>query len=467
VQTAITGDFIVLPCDLVCELDGLSLLEEWMIQEAGLGGASGGLHDGHLSRSTIGGEKSGRRGGLGVWYPTKGEDGVKGEETDFIATTPLPAPIVPSPRASLRRDLSKLVYAIPTDTVKDITEGGKTFPIRHSLLKKHGRIKMHTTYRDAHIYFFPFWVLEMMKRNASFESVGEDVVGWWAKAGWQDGLGDKLDLRDVLVPTESDLPDNDGYLAEEEVDVASFTTTHPSHSSGDTSKGTTPVALASRVQTTPSPTSPNTLPPSSAKLQIPPILAYVQPLSAASPIIRRVDSAALLLTTSLRLAKLPSLHDAASKIPASPFAHALKVAHPDSIPVQCRVEADNSLLAENVTVSERCQIKESVVGTGCTIGVGAKLFKCLLMEGAVVGDFVSLTGCILGRRCMVEGGSKLDKEKTDLRDCEVQDSYVVPWGSESKLFSLFTPYFLFVSGPANQSVTQRTKKITSSWYLKA
>src|SRR5271167_2314798 len=40
VRAAITGDFIVLPCDLVCELGGESLLETWMIKQAGLGGAT-------------------------------------------------------------------------------------------------------------------------------------------------------------------------------------------------------------------------------------------------------------------------------------------------------------------------------------------------------------------------------------------------------------------------------------------
>ncbi|KAF2433554.1 hypothetical protein EJ08DRAFT_583569 [Tothia fuscella] len=446
VQEAVTGDFIVLPCDIVCELDGLSLLEEWMVQEAGLGGASGGLNDGRPLRGGIGGEKMGRRGGLGVWYPTKGQDAIKGEETDFIATTPLSAPIVPSPCVSLRRDISKLVYAIPTDTMKDITENGKSFPIRHSLLRKHGRIKMHTTYRDAHIYFFPYWVLEMIKRNESFDSFGEDVVGWWAKAGWQDGLGEKLDLRDILAPiqsTHSDQDNGDGFPGEEEINVASYSTTRTSNHINKEIKA---IAFASRVQDSSSPISPRITLPSTGKLEIPPILAYVQPNDPAGPIIRRVDSAALLLNVSLRLAKLPSLHDAANKEKSSPFSHALKIAHPDSIPVQCKVESENCLVAENVTIGERCQIKESVIGTGCTIGIGAKLIRCVVMEGAIVGEFTSLSGCILGRRCKIEGGPRTDKEKTDLRDCEVQEGYVVPWASKFNFpQSIFRMYPLRVA----------------------
>jgi translation initiation factor eIF-2B subunit gamma len=431
VQKVITDDFIVLPCDLVCELDGLSLLEEWMIQEAGLGGASGGISDGKQIPMGVGGEHMGRRGGLGVWYSTKGEHAIKGEETDFIATTPLSTPIVPSPQASLRRDISKLVYAIPTDTMKDITEGGKSFPIRHSLLKKHSRVKMYTSYRDAHIYFFPFWVLEMMKRNEKLESVGEDVVGWWAKAGWQDGLGDKLGLDEILEPTQASLSaSNYDYPPDEEINVASYSTTHTVPASAKTTSTDTPVTLASRVRIPSSPGNPTTQLLPKTKTKVPPILAYVQPLDPAGPLIRRVDSAALLLSVSLRLAKLPSLHDVANKEKASPFAHALKVAHPDSVPQQCHVEADNSLLAENVTVSPRCNIKESVIGAGCKIGEGVRLLKCVIMDGAEVGDYVTLTGCILGRRCKIEGGPKTDKDKTNLKDCEVQEGYVVPWASK-------------------------------------
>ena len=219
VQSVIKGDFIVLPCDLVCELDGTALADAWMIEQGGLAGASGGLDAyGNKVAAGAGGEKLGRRGGLGVWYQTKGEDSKKGAETDFIATTPLPTPIVPAPADSLRRHIANLVYSVPTDTLNDITEENKTFPLRHSLLRQHARIKMLTTHRDAHIYFFPYWVIEMIKKNERFESISEEVLGWWAKAGWQEGLGDKLGLRQIL---QGDTQDEDmgSQLIEEDIDV--------------------------------------------------------------------------------------------------------------------------------------------------------------------------------------------------------------------------------------------------------
>jgi translation initiation factor eIF-2B subunit gamma len=426
VQTAIKGDFVVLPCDLICELDGTSLADAWMVEQGGFAGATGGLDgDGGKIASGPGGERLGRRGGLGVWYQTKGEGSKKGEETDFIATTPLPTSTVPAPADSLRRHISNLVYSVPTDTLNDITEEAKVLPLRHSLIRKHARIRMLTTYRDAHIYFFPYWVAEMMKRNDRFESISEDVLGWWAKAGWQEGLGEKLGLRPIFQPTD-DESDHGSQVIEEEIDVSKYTTTYAGGMSSNGSS--TPTTLASRVLTSSSiPAAAKSL--ADPKLTVPPILAYVQPSTPSEPLIRRVDTAHLLLTISLRLAKLGAIEDV-GKDAASPFAHQHKVAHKHTIPRKCRVEAENSLLAENVIVEEKTNIKECVIGYNCKIGEGARLLRCLLMDGVDVGPNVQLTDCILGRRCKVEGGDAKDGDRTVMKDCEVQDGQVVEWGSK-------------------------------------
>ncbi|KAK3209293.1 hypothetical protein GRF29_69g1329609 [Pseudopithomyces chartarum] len=425
VQDAIKNDFIVLPCDIVCELDGTALADAWMVEEAGLGAAAGRSTATGSLPIGIGGEKLGRRGGLGVWYQTKGEGSKKGEETDFIATTPLSTPVVPPPADSLRRNVSNLVYTAPTDTLNDITEENKTFPVRHSLIRKHGRIKMLTTHRDAHIYFLPYWVIEMIKKNEKFESVAEDVLGWWAKAGWQNGLADKLGLRSILQPEDEPGSDHGSQVIEEEIDVSKFSSTYIGSSRSDDSAP----SLASRVRNSNIPEAVQSL--SKPKLVVPPFLSYVQPATTDAPLIRRVDTAHLLLTISLRLAKLPSLEET-NGVPASPFSHACKVAHKNLIPRKCRVEAENSLLAENVMVAEKTNIKESCIGANCKIGEGARLLRCLLMEGAEVGENVQLTDCILGRRCKIEGGEAKSEDKTVLKDCEVQDGQVIEWGTESK-----------------------------------
>jgi translation initiation factor eIF-2B subunit gamma len=462
VQKAITSDFIVLPCDLICDLEGSSLLQSWMVLQAGLGGATGGIVDGQSVRMTVGGEKSGRRGGLAVWYPTKGLEGVsqKGDETDMVATTPLPRPAVPAPEGHLQPNIERLVLSIPTSTVKDITEDQKSFPMRHALLRQHGKVKIKTSHRDAHVYFLPFWVKEMIRENQVFDSLSEDVIGWWAKAGWQQGLADKLHLREVLndapcTPDADDLMMASSMQLDEEVDLAAMSTSSLSLPTATRSADT----FASRV-----PGNLETDDTSQDALTIPPILAYVQPSftdAPTQPLIRRVDTSSLLLSISLRLAKMPSIAEAtATGVTPSHFAHAAKVAHPDMIQQQTRVSEADSLVAENVTIGSRVNIKESVIGVGCSIGNGARLTRCLLMDGVVVGENVTLTGCIVGKRCRIEGGGAKDEDKTRLTDCEMQPGFVVEWGSEFIVFQLRI-------GTVLTMLVQPKARMKSSWCSRA
>jgi translation initiation factor eIF-2B subunit gamma len=431
VRKEIKGDFIVLPCDIVCELGGEALLETWMIKEAGLGGATGGGEEFQGPKMAVGGEKGGRRGGLGVWYETKievpkGELAVKGEETDFLATAPVDKGPVPFHEGSLLRHTSQVVYSFPTDTLNDIVEIKNMLPIRQSLVRKHGNVRMLTTHRDAHIYIFPAWVLDMINANDDMDNLSEDVIGWWAKSGWQSGFADRLGLRSIFYgsppPIHSDL-NGSKDLPDTDIDIASLSTTTISTSQSlraDTSISTTHRSpeIHSQDGTTGLPTP--------APFTVPPFLAYIQPAQpyGSSPIIRRVDTAPLLLNISLQLAKLEAL-DQVSKAAASPFAHASKVAYPGGIASRCTVTRQDCLLADNVTVEERSAIKECVVGANCQIGEGAKLFRCVLMEGVVVGKGCKISGSILGRRSVIGADSVL-------QDCEVEDNMRIE--TESKFF---------------------------------
>ncbi|GAM87368.1 hypothetical protein ANO11243_053920 [Dothideomycetidae sp. 11243] len=424
VVKVIKSDFIVLPCDLVCELDGSALLETWMTLEAGLGG-----------------EKSGRRGGLGVWYPTKGLEGIstKAEQTDFVATVPLPKSRPPPPQKSLRQDVSQLVMSAPMTTVKDIIEDNGALPIRHMLLKRHGHVGIKTTHRDAHVYFFPNWALQMMEAN-EFDSVAEDVVGWWAKATWQPGLGDKLGLRTVLADSTDSTEGGDDMIGsmqfEDEVDLVGMSTTAASR---------VPAVIQNALS-------------SSTPLTIPPLLSYVQPSHTSSPspqpLIRRVDTSALLLSISLHLARLgpasESLH---------PLSHTSKIAHQETLHPHSRISEADSLIAENVAIEARVTVKESVIGVGCKIDQGARITRCLLMDYVTVGPGVTLTGCILGRRARVEGASEKEKgDVTRLVDCEVAPGFVVEGGSKS----LFCTAYELLSTDG----LQPRPRVRSSWRLR-
>jgi hypothetical protein len=81
------------------------------------------------------------------------------------------------------------------------------------------------------------------------------------------------------------------------------------------------------------------------------------------------------------------------------------------------------------------------------------------MDGCTVGENVTLTGCILGKRCKIEGGGPKDEDKTRLTECEVQPGYVVKWGSKfSALYlSLVRTFLTFIS-----QLKSRTKSSCTS-----
>ncbi|KAK4101856.1 hypothetical protein N658DRAFT_470226 [Parathielavia hyrcaniae] len=407
-QDAVTSDFLVLPCDLVCELGAEKLLQAWMVKSASL--------DDLVGDSSSGGPCS---GGLGVWYQTKTETPIKGEETDFVATVPLPPSSILPAKESLFPHMAKVVYAMPTDSVKDVLEEKEGFPLRHGLLRQHSRVRMLTTHRDAHIYIFPHWVMQFIRENERLETIGEDVIGWWAKADWQKGLSTKLGLDKVLGRPGTDKADgqtspgmHNPVSADSRAAAAANSAVSPSTGGDDSHSDNSGEHDSS---------PPTELP------AVPPMLAYIHPATESAPLIRRVDTAQLLLQISLQLAKLPSLEETGggAENAASPFAHARKVAYPEGVKPRTTITQQDSLVADNVTVQEKTSIRESVVGANCQIGEGAKLSQCLLMDGVVVGRHCKLTKCVLGRRSEVGEGCVLT-------ECEVQENLLVEAKTEAK-----------------------------------
>ncbi|KAJ5902881.1 eukaryotic translation initiation factor subunit eIF2B-gamma [Penicillium taxi] len=422
VQACIKSNFLLLPCDIICEIPGESLLEAWMVADDFT--TQEPRHTYGLS-SGPGAEQFRPRGGLSVFYQTEGrEESVKGEPTDLVATAPLEqdeAPAVSHPLdgpAALRFGLSKLVMSMPMDTVKEKMEQDKGFLMRHSLVETHPQVKILTKYRDAHLYIFPYWIKALVREQEKFESVSEDLIGYWAKAEWQRGLGDKLGINKIFQKeshSNDDSGSHDGESLEDEIDLHSLSTTKAGlpKSATTVEVNSESSIYASRVKAQASKTKSE---------KVPPMLAYVQRSSA--PFVRRVDSTATLLTTSLRLAKLESIEDVGRTV-ASPFAHNQKVAHPEGVAQRCTVTKSDCLLGQNTTVAEKCVIKESCIGSNVTIGSGARLTRCVVFDGAIISERATLTGCVIGRR------SQIGRE-CSLKDCEVQDGNVVPEDTDAK-----------------------------------
>ena len=413
VRAAIETDFVVLPCDLVSEIDGSKLVEQWL-----------SLNPLKFSESS-----SDRSGGLGVFYPTYGWEGIshKKDETDFLATVSISAPKVPPPATSLRGNIEQIVMTMPTDTLSDKTEAGAGhLRLRQSLLSKHGRVKLKMKHRDAHVYIFPRWVLDFAAENETFDSISEDLMGCWAKAGWQTRLADRLGLDGVFRNANGG-PKDDDSTTQSLLTPSYLSTTNTNLPSQHTDSD----ASAPRISSASSPKF--TSPP----LQTPPLHVYIHP-QASSHLVRRIDTAHALLDVSLYLAKT-------TVWPTHPLAHEHRIHPTTTLEPQARVSEADSLVGENVRLGSRCSIRESIIGANCEIGCNARLVRCLLMDGATVGHGCVLTGCIVGPRARIEAPARVcsgepgkkkvawedDMEKTQLTNCEVAPYFVVDAGTEA------------------------------------
>lgn len=441
VQAAIKSDFLLLPCDLVCDVPGETFLEIYLTSLGGLGGVGSMSTSGNGPPSILGfgGEKGGRRGGMSVWYNTADRDeSVKGEECDFMGTVkldpqynaPQSKPInVDQPTGTLR----KLVSAMPMSELKDECEENKEWRIRQSLLSKYGSMKCLTKFRDSHIYLFPYWVKDFAMLNEDFESVSEDLVGTWAKADWRkasyrERFGAKHIFRSKKTRRAS-RPDN-GPSIEEEIDLLSLSSTQTTSYSTSSPSAPKRAKLASRVPTDPDDSilSPNEEdedefdedPP-----MFPPILSYIHPSSPTTSLIRRIDMTPLLLSVSLLLAKIPAINDPEASKNGSPFAHPSKINPSATIAERVTISKGDTLIDANASIATHCSIKSSVIGSSVTIGQGARLTNCVIMDGSIIGEKCILNGCVVGKKSSIGKGSNLTK-------CDVQDGNVVPEGTEGK-----------------------------------
>jgi translation initiation factor eIF-2B subunit gamma len=369
----LNSDFAVVPCDLVTNLEGSRLAELWMVAQASFDADLG-----RRSRKyrTAGDGEDGRRGGLIVCYDTLGEGAVKGQETDFLAASPIAQPT--SLGAALPSGgLGILLTTAPTQALKDLNQ----LPIRHSMVKKYPDFKLYSTFRDAGICFFPHWVLKFIDRNPWLNSIREDVLPWLSKSRWQNPrLAQKLGLHDILTGSNGEDVDSE-ETALQEYDVGSMSTTR--------------VRRSSILQET---------------VEIPPVIAYFP--NSPSMFMRRVDTVHLYLYTALHLAKSDPSAPAPVKIDPSA-----------TIAPKAIITAQDCLVGEKSAIGERAVIKKSILGANVTVARGARLIGCLLMDGVEVGENAKLEGCTVGRKAVIGA-------KASLKDCEVAEGFYVENGGE-------------------------------------
>jgi Nucleoside-diphosphate-sugar pyrophosphorylase involved in lipopolysaccharide biosynthesis/translation initiation factor 2B, gamma/epsilon subunits (eIF-2Bgamma/eIF-2Bepsilon) len=274
--------------------------------------------------------------------------------------------------------------SIGMDTVKRNLERDKGFLLRHSFAKRQAtQAKMLTGYRDAHLYIFPYWVKDLARRQERLVSISEDLIGLWAKSAWQRGLYKKLGMDTCLSQKKEKHGEHDYRELS--------TITHQ--------------------------------PPRNDISEVPPLQAYLH--TGSTPLVSRVDTPALLLSTSLRLAKLESIEEIDHAVTQPPFAHDRKIASPEYVASDCFISKTDCLLGSNVIVERHSVIKESCIGPNSKICSGARITRCVILDNVVIGERCVLTGCVVG------SGSYVGNDSV-LRDCEVQEGNVVTEQTEAK-----------------------------------
>lgn len=410
----IKSDFAVLPCDLVTNLDAQEVAQLWMVEQAGFD-SDMGLRS-RKSRK-VGDADEGRRGGLGVWYETRGEGSVKGQETDFLALAPMgnAAKAGKVGDSSAAGSLSQLLLATPGDQMKGDGGAAPEVSIRNSMAKKHPNLQLYATKRDSGIYFFPHWVLRFIEKNPKLNSIREDVLPWWAKSCWQNQrLAERLGLLEILEGSAEGGDDDseDGINERYEVGGMSstrkrnlYTLSSPTEAERLFTSRIPGTAIEAAAIATAMPRRRN------ERVKIPSITAYLP--SAPMVFTRRVDTVHLYLFTSLHLAK----NDPSTGIKIDPSA---------SIDPSAKVTGFDCLIGDKVSIGEKAFIRRSVLGSGVSIGKGVRLTGCVLMDGASVAEGAKLEGCTIGRKAIVG-------VKANLKDCEVAEGFVVEEGGESTI----------------------------------
>ncbi|KAH3670752.1 hypothetical protein OGAPHI_001268 [Ogataea philodendri] len=78
----------------------------------------------------------------------------------------------------------------------------------------------------------------------------------------------------------------------------------------------------------------------------------------------------------------------------------------------------DSLVGDNTELGERTSVKGSAIGNNCKIGNKCRLTACVVLDGVVIEDDVSLQNCTIGENARIGAGSRLV-------NCNIEGAYVV------------------------------------------
>ena len=132
--------------------------------------------------------------------------------------------------------------------------------------------------------------------------------------------------------------------------------------------------------------------------------------------------------TLVRQVASPAVNDAAHLIGRNPSKYENFVETSVAIGAKSTI-GPGCIVADAVTLAEKCSVKRSVIGEGCSIGTGVKIINSILMPRATVEDGCTVQGCVVGPRAVVGAG-------TSLRECLVAAEYEVEEGDDIRAETL-------------------------------
>ncbi|ORZ03016.1 nucleotide-diphospho-sugar transferase [Syncephalastrum racemosum] len=153
VKDKIERDFIVVPCDLVTDMDPRNLLDSHRVRDPTL---------------------------TAMFFEPSLTDSKDEDLLPYVGIDPAQ---------------SSLVYKARQSTDED-------FSMRMSLLEKFPRVRIHTDLQDAHLYIFKRWVLDMVADKENISSISEDLIPMLVKCQYQQRMVEREKVDDYARSTD-------------------------------------------------------------------------------------------------------------------------------------------------------------------------------------------------------------------------------------------------------------------------
>ncbi|KAI8825742.1 nucleotide-diphospho-sugar transferase [Fimicolochytrium jonesii] len=266
----------------------------------------------------------------------------------------------------------RLVYTKQQEDVGDFLQ------LRTPMLRKFPKLSIHTNLRDAHVYIFKRWVLEVVVADPSISSIRKDLLRVLLQCQFSENARQKYG---VATLKEKGIPFEEASLASsansDDVETLLKCATERVQKKGEKTRDLPPHALEPKGHEV--------------------LCAAV--VCGGDAFCARVNTPWSYAEVNRQKAKTSSA----------------------STPVDLRnkqTQIGSDSIVESSAIGERCSIKKSVIGKHCVIGKNVKITNSIIMDHVVIEDFVKLDGCIVSMNATIS-------EKSQLKDCEVGPNHTV------------------------------------------